>query len=158
MATWHRGAVIRAGRRNGGCLGRCRGTRRAPALRLMKRLNMRLVILVWLVAATPALGAENALLLRVTPSVTSAPATASITVTVERNEQNRVLVIEDDSDLYYRSSQVQLDGDKAARTHLLVFRGLPPGEHRVSAVVHGTNGLRARVSRTVMVVGLGVAE
>ena len=39
----------------------------------------------------------------------------------------------------YRSSQVQLEGKKAARTHLLLFRGLPPGEHRVRASVHGTN-------------------
>lgn len=120
----------------------------------MTRLNTPLLVIVaGLLAATAPIGAENALALRVTPLVAGAPATVFITVTVAPNERNRVLVIEDDSDLYYRSSEVQLDGDKAARTHRLMFRGLPPGEHRVTAVVHGTNGFRARVSQAVLVIG-----
>ena len=64
-----------------------------------------------------------------------------------------MLVIEDDSDVYYRSSQVQLEGKNAARTHQLLFRGLPPGEHRVHASVHGTNGIHTVVSTIVTVVG-----
>jgi hypothetical protein len=65
-----------------------------------------------------------------------------------------MLVLEDDSDVYYRSSQVQLEGKNAARTHQLLFRGLPPGEHRVRASVHGTNGFHTVVWTTVTVVGL----
>jgi hypothetical protein len=117
------------------------------------RLLVGAVVLACLAAPTPTQGAENALSLRVTPLVATAPAAVSITVTVEPHERNRVLVIEDDSDVYYRSSQVQLEGKNAARTHLLLFRGLPPGEHRVRASVHGTNGFVGVVSTTVMVVG-----
>lgn len=87
------------------------------------------------------------------PLVAAAPATVSITVTVEPNERNRVLVIEDDSALYYRSSQIQLDGQHAARTHVLTFRGLPPGEHQVTASVHGADGVHAVVRSTVTVMG-----
>lgn len=119
----------------------------------MKRLNMPLVILACLFVATPPLGAEKAISLRVTPQMAAAPATVSITVYVEPNQKNRVLVIEDDSEAYYRSSHLELDGEKAARTHVLMFRGLPPGEHRVSASVHGTNGFREVVSTKVTVVG-----
>lgn len=119
----------------------------------MKRLNMQLLVLACLVAAAPPLGAKNAVSLRVTPQMSAAPATVSITVYVEPNEKNRVLVIEDDSEAYYRSSHLELDGANAARTHALRFRGLPPGEHRVIASVHGTNGFRAVVSTTVLVVG-----
>jgi len=103
------------------------------------RLSVGAFVLACLAAATPTRAAEKALSLRVTPLLAAAPATVSITVTVEPHERNRVLVIEDDSDVYYRSSQVQLEGKNAARTHLLLFRGLPPGEHRVRASVHGTN-------------------
>jgi hypothetical protein len=110
-------------------------------------------VLACLVAATAALGAEHAVSLRVTPRVVAAPATVYITVTVEPDEKNRMLVIEDDSDLYYRSSQVQLEGKNAARTHQLLFRGLPPGEHQVRASVHGTNGFHTVVSTTVTVSG-----
>jgi hypothetical protein len=118
------------------------------------RLLVSASALACLVAATATLGAEPALSLRVTPRVAAAPATVSITVTVEPDEKNRMLVLEDDSDVYYRSSQVQLDGRNAARTHQLLFRGLPPGEHRVRASVHGTNGFHTVVSTTVTVVGL----
>lgn len=120
---------------------------------LVFRLSVGALVLACLVAATPTRAAENALSLRVTPLVAAAPATVSITVTVEPNERNRVLVIEDDADVYYRSSQVQLEGKNAARTHRLLFHGLPPGEHRVRASVHGTNGFVGVVSTTVMVVG-----
>jgi len=107
-----------------------------------------------LAAATATVGAEPALSLRVTPRVAAAPATVSITVTVEPDEKNRVLVLEVDSDVYYRSSQVQLEGKNAARTHQLLFRGLPPGEHRVRASVYDTNGFHTVVSTTVTVLGL----
>lgn len=120
----------------------------------MTRQNLeRFFVAASLTLATPALSADKALLLRVTPHVVSAPATVSITITVEPDEKNRVLVVEDDSEDYYRSSEVQLEGEKAARTHMLVFRGLPPGQHRISAVVHGTSGFRTAVSTTVAVIG-----
>lgn len=125
----------------------------------MKRTNaMLLVVLAGLALTTPSLSAEQAVSLRVTPHVADAPANVFITVTVERDTDNRELVVEDDSGDYYRSSVVSLEGDKAARTHLLVFRGLPPGQHRISAAVRGTNGLRAVVSTSVTVTGIWGSE
>lgn len=125
----------------------------------MKRPNaLLLVVLAGLALTTPSLSAEQAVSLRVTPHVAYAPAVVSIKVTVEPNEQNRTLVVEDDSESYYRSSEVQLEGENAARTHLLTFHGLPPGQHRISAAVRGTNGLRAAVSTSVTVIGIGAAE
>lgn len=120
----------------------------------MKRRHLaQLAVLASLLLATPTLGAEDALSLHVTPKVSNAPAAVVITVTVARNEKNRKLVVEDDSESYYRSSQVTLEGENAARTHRLVFRGLTPGEHRIRAVVHGTSGSRAAAWTTVLVVG-----
>ena len=125
----------------------------------MKRRHLaQLAVLASLLLATPTLGAEDALLLRVSPKVSNAPAAVVITVTVARNEKNRKLVVEDDSESYYRSSEVNLEGENAARTHRLVFRGLTPGEHRIRAVVHGTGGFRATAWETVLVIGAGPAE
>lgn len=120
---------------------------------LVSRPVVGTLVLACLVATAPTFAVENALSLRVTPRVAAAPATVSITVTIEPDERNRVLAIEDDSEVYYRSSQVQLEGENAARTHVFLFRGLPPGEHRIRASVHGTNGLQTVVSTMVTVVG-----
>lgn len=110
------------------------------------------VVLACLALAAPP-SAEQALSLRVSPRVASAPAALSITVTVEPHENNRFLVVEDDSESYYRSSEIQLEGDRAARTHRLVFRGLPAGQHRIRAAVRDFKGNSASVSATVIVSG-----
>lgn len=106
-----------------------------------------------LALATPPLGAEEALAIRVTPHTAFAPATVSVTVTVEPDADNRTLLVEDDSDQYFRSSLISLEGDQAARTYVLVFRGLPPGQHRIVAVVRGSRELRGTVRSTVTVIG-----
>lgn len=125
----------------------------------MRRPNLRRsFVVVSLILATPAFAAQSSLSLRVTPRVAGAPAVISITVTVEPNAENRALVVEDDSESYYRGSEVPLEGEKAARTHTLTYRGLPPGEHRISAVVRGTSGTRAIVHTTVTVVGEGSSK
>ncbi|MBI1875945.1 MAG: hypothetical protein HYS05_18940 [Acidobacteria bacterium] len=105
------------------------------------------------ILATPLFAAESSLSLRVTPRMAFAPAVVSIAVTVEPNAENRALVVEDDSEDYYRRSEVPLEGEKAARGHTLMYQGLPPGEHRISAVVRGTSGPRAVVHTTITIVG-----
>lgn len=112
----------------------------------------RLFVLLSAALAAPPLGAEQPVSMRVTPQVTTAPATVSITVTVERHEDNLALLVEDESGEFYRSSVVGLEGDPAARTYTLVFRGLPPGRHVISATVSGLRGQRAAIRTTVTVV------
>lgn len=62
----------------------------------------------------------EALSLRVTLPTAGAPTVVSITATVEPNAENRAPVVEDDSETYYPSSIVPLEGDRTARTHVLV--------------------------------------
>ena len=111
----------------------------------------RLFVFLSLMLAAPQLGAEKALSISVTPQVAAAPATVSIIVTVERPEENRALLVEDDSDAFYRSSLVPLEGDQAARTYTFRFRGLPSGSHLIRATVTGSTGSRATVRTTVTV-------
>ena len=41
------------------------------------------------------------------------------------------------SDGYYRSSDIQLDGDRAPRTTLVQFKSVPGGVYEVSAILKG---------------------
>jgi hypothetical protein len=45
-----------------------------------------------------------------------------------------------ESDDYYRSSEIQLDGDRAPRTTLVKFPGVPGGVYQVSAMLKGEGG------------------
>jgi hypothetical protein len=61
-----------------------------------------------------------------------------------------------DSDGFYRSSAIQLDGDRAPKTTTFEFRSLPSGEYDVTAVVIGADGQRRALARAhVNVIGSG---
>ena len=87
------------------------------------------------------------LAIRLTPPVDVAPAVLTVRTTVERSAQNRALEIVVESENYLRSSQFSLDGDRAARTHLLVFRDLPEGRYEITATLSGDHGPLAAATR-----------
>jgi hypothetical protein len=65
----------------------------------------------------------------------TAPATVPITVAVEPGAENRTLVVEADSEDYFRSSAIELDGENEKRLHSVEFKSLPAGQYRVRAQV-----------------------
>lgn len=119
------------------------GARRLPAL----------LIVAGVLCITAPLGAKEAVAIQVTPHVAFAPATVIISVTIEPDAGNRQLMVEAESDAYYRRSDRSLEGDNAARRHSVVFRGLPPGEYQIRAAVGGSSRSTAAVRTTVTVVG-----
>lgn len=94
---------------------------------------------VLLLAAVPS-QAGSTVTLHVTPIMAFAPADLMIRASVDANDANRKLEIVAESDDYYRSSEVQLDGASAARTNLVSFRGLPGGAYTVRVIVRGSRG------------------
>lgn len=66
-------------------------------------------------------------------------------IRVERNSSNRLLRIIVDSENYYRSSDIQLDGEYAAASHFMTLKSLPAGTYVLLAVVYSQRGERARV-------------
>jgi hypothetical protein len=78
--------------------------------------------------------------MRVSPSVAFAPANLVVRTTVEANKENRAIEIIAESEDFYRSSEVPLDGDRAPRTTMFEFRSLPSGEYHVRAVLKGAAG------------------
>lgn len=94
---------------------------------------------VLLLGAMPS-ESGTAVELHVTPKMAFAPADLLIRASVDANAANRKLEVIAESKDYYRSSEIQLDGEEAARTSLVAFRSLPGGEYTVHVIVRGSRG------------------
>jgi hypothetical protein len=111
-------------------------------------------VVVVLILAVP-IGAADRLAMRVSPAVAFAPANLVVKTMVEANKENRSIEISAESDEFYRSSEIQLDGDKAPRTTLFRFPSLPGGSYVVRAVLRGAGGHTIAYSETNMNVVAG---
>jgi methionine-rich copper-binding protein CopC len=100
------------------------------------------------IVTTAAAGAHERLSVQVSPAMSFAPANLVIQTRLEPDAANRVMEVIAESDDFYRSSSIQLDGDRAPRTVRIEFRSLPPGEYQVTAVVIGSDGQRRAVARS----------
>ena len=118
-------------------------------------MKSRLILAVFATSGLLVAGGETAatekLSLRVTPNVSSAPGNVIVKATVAKNAENRWLYIEADSGSFYRSSAIQLDGDKAPAVMEVRLSNLPSGEYSVSAMVRTSLGEEIIVRRTVLV-------
>ena len=75
---------------------------------------------------------------KVSPAVAFAPANLIVRTMIEADADNRAIAIVAESADFYRSSEIQLDGDRAARTNTFEFRSLPSGTYQVKAMLIGT--------------------
>jgi hypothetical protein len=115
------------------------------------RLILAAVTVIALLYATGTTNASEKLSLRVTPNVSAAPSTVTVRAYVTPNSDNRWLRIEADSGSFYRSSEIQLDGDKAPTLTEFRLNSLPSGEYTVVASLIGSNGDETVVRRTAIV-------
>lgn len=90
----------------------------------------------------PARAGENAMAVSVTPQKAFAPATVQAFVRVSRHSENRLLRVTLDSDSFYRSSDLPLEGDHAPTTHWVRWPSLPPGRYIVILELIRSNGER----------------
>jgi hypothetical protein len=117
-------------------------------------MNHRLILAVLTIAGLTAASetaATEKLSLHVTPKVSNAPGTVIVKATVARDAENRWLVIEADSGSFFRSSAIQLDGDKAPTVTEFRLSNLPGGQYSVSAVLTSSDGDEITVQRTLIV-------
>src|SRR5262245_55624923 len=129
-----------------------------PPLALRHRMNVRCFAAIALACATGSLGASDRLAMRVSPSVSFAPANLIVQATVQADSANRAIEIIAESDQFYRSSEMPLDGDRAPRTTRFEFKSLPGGLYEVRAVLRGAGGHElASVESQVKVVETGTA-
>jgi hypothetical protein len=109
----------------------------------------------FLLSVLPVNGGEQ-LRMAVSPAQSFAPSNLHVRLRLEPNTQNRTLAVTADSGEFYRSSEVQLDGERAPRTMMIEFRGVPGGSYQVSSVILDQSGrTRATASQEVTVISLG---
>lgn len=94
---------------------------------------------LFLTLALP-LGAGERLSIKVSPAFAFAPANLVVRTIVQADANNRGIEIVAESPDFYRSSQVQLDGDHAPRVTTFEFRSLPSGTYEVKATLLGERG------------------
>jgi hypothetical protein len=92
-----------------------------------------------MVMTTTSIGASDKVSVKVSPTVSFAPATLVIKTRVEPDPDNREMDVVAESGEYHRSSAVQLDGDRAPLTSTFEFRSLPPGDYQITAMVIGVD-------------------
>jgi hypothetical protein len=97
--------------------------------------------------------AEESVSVSVRPSAAFAPAAIRILATVERNPENRFLIVTAESEEYVRSSSVQLDGELGARVHQFLFDQLPAGVYRITATVERAGGHDVLAKQELIVSG-----
>lgn len=115
------------------------------------RLTLAAATVIGLLCATGSTGASEKLSLRVTPNVSSAPSTVTVRAYVTPSSDNRWLRIEADSGSFFRSSEIQLDGDKAPTLTEFRLNSLPSGEYTVMAALINSKGDETVVRRTALV-------
>ena len=104
-------------------------------------------------------GAGEKITVRVSPAVAFAPANLIVRTRIEADAQNRAVEIVAESTEFYRSSEIQLDGENAPRTSTFEFRSLPPGTYEVTATLLGPGGsARASVRSQINVIASGAGQ
>ena len=105
-------------------------------------------------AVAPATPVDE-LTLRMTPRIVSAPGYLRSLIRVSPNNANRVLRVEIDSDNYYRSSDIPLEGASAPMSHFVDWKQVPAGNYDLIVSVLGTSGDARAVRRlNFQVVGI----
>ena len=103
--------------------------------------------------------AKPPLSIQASPAVSFSPANLIITTRIEPDSDNRAMEIVANSEEFYRSSTIALEGDRAPRTTRVEYRSLPPGQYEVTVALIGTGGqLKARAATHVNVIGSGSAQ
>jgi hypothetical protein len=120
-----------------------------------RHLTMATVTITALIFGSASSDATEKLTLRVTPNVSTAPSTVIVKAMVARSAGNRSLHIEADSGTFFRSSEIQLDGDKAPVVTEIRLNSLPGGQYTVMAVLRDNMGTETVVRRTAIVLSQG---
>jgi hypothetical protein len=80
------------------------------------------------------------------------PAVIRAYATIEPDTANRAFELTIESDEYFRSSRIDLDGTRAARTNAFLYRDLPAGEYAVKGVLFDATGHQRVVVRRTFTV------
>ena len=108
-------------------------------------------ILLLSLASVAAVDTPKRLSVKVSPALALAPAFVRVQATVHPDAENRALKVVAQSDDFYRSTEIQIDGDRAPSVQVIEFPGLPSGLYQVDVSLIGSGGERAATTALVRV-------
>jgi hypothetical protein len=114
----------------------------------MRKAAAAIALTMVAAAGTAKLAAGDHVEMHVTPQVAFAPADLSVRATIQTDPSNRAIEVIADSSDFYRSSEIQLDGDRAPHIAVFVFRDVPRGVYDVRAILKGRDGQELAATRT----------
>jgi hypothetical protein len=94
----------------------------------------------------------------VSPTQSFAPSNVNVRARVAPHAENRILEVIAESEGFYRSSQISLEGERAPALLTFEFRSLPSGEYQVSGILTDSLGHQRAVAKQqvrVLSSGLG---
>ena len=119
----------------------------------------RILLVFFVVLCLAPMGADERLSMRVSPAVSYAPANLRVMAVVPNDKDNRAIEVVAESDGFYRSSEIPLEGEEGPRTTVVEFRSVPGGSYQIRAMLKGANGREiARVQKTVDVIESSLGE
>lgn len=98
--------------------------------------------------------AESDLSIKVSPQYCAEPCLIRVQVRLEPHPDDRALVIEADNGEYFRSSLVQLPGDRGPSIHTLTLKSLPAGRFSIRVMLSRTDGVEALARDSINVLGM----
>ena len=84
-----------------------------------------------------------------------APANINVNIAVEPADNHYRLVIEADSEGFYRASEIALDGAADKRVHTVQFKNLPQGQYVLRAELRSRTDVLAEARQQLTVTGMG---
>ena len=118
---------------------------------MKSRLAGAIVLVIGMLASGGRIEAAPKLTLRVTPSVGTSPATVVVTATVPKDADNRLLQVAADSGTFYRSSEIQLDGESAPLVTQFHLKNLPGGDYEIVVMLRDAHGRTSVARSSVMI-------
>jgi hypothetical protein len=106
---------------------------------------------VLLCANIIAVSAQDIVEIRLRSRYYMEPATVLVTIAVQPDHDNRVLVVQADGDRLFRSSEMRLEGENGQRIHTVEFKNLPAGQYVVRAEVHSSAEVRGAAEELLVV-------
>jgi hypothetical protein len=104
-------------------------------------------LVLGLALATTTVAGKDAVSIRVSPAVSFAPARLVIRTRIEPDDNNRAIEVVANSEEFFRSSTIPLEGERAPRTTTVQFDSLPSGDYEVTAALIGADGQRRGLAR-----------
>jgi hypothetical protein len=122
-------------------------------------MSLRWTVASLAFTAVAALGAESRVAIRVSPELSFAPANLKVRTMVATSRENRSVEVIAESAQFYRSSEIELDGERAPRMQIVEFRSLPSGIYDVRAILKGPGGHRLAVAeRQINIIESGITD